>query len=106
MNFRFLPILAALCCLSSAATLRAQNSAFTYQGRLATNNTPATGRYDMQFVLFAVESGGSPSLSRSSFQTSVSPTDFSRWRWILERTRSRASIAGCKSPFARQAADR
>jgi hypothetical protein len=40
--------------------LSAQSSAFTYQGRLATNGYPVNGGYDFQFALFAEESGGNP----------------------------------------------
>src|SRR5215471_1991661 len=36
----------------------AQNSAFTYQGRLSANGVPATGLYDLRFMIFALPSGG------------------------------------------------
>lgn len=54
-------LLAALGCFLGAAPILAQNRAFTYQGRLTTSGTPANGRYDMQFTLFALESSGNPS---------------------------------------------
>ena len=41
------------------ATALAQGTAFTYQGRLADNNRPANGSYDLQFSLFPQASGGS-----------------------------------------------
>src|SRR5213592_1762032 len=34
-------------------------SAFSYQGRLLESGAPAQGRYDLQFTLFASETGGS-----------------------------------------------
>lgn len=36
----------------------AQGTAFTYQGRLAQNNVPATGSWDLQFTLHDAETGG------------------------------------------------
>jgi len=35
-------------------------SAFTYQGHLLESGVPASGRYDLRFALFLVESGGIP----------------------------------------------
>src|SRR5205823_14656599 len=40
--------------LAAAAPL---GTAFTYQGRLTTSNTPATGNYDFQFVLYDAATG-------------------------------------------------
>jgi len=37
---------------------QAQTTAFTYQGKLVDNGTPATGNYDFQFSLFDAVSGG------------------------------------------------
>jgi hypothetical protein len=59
MKARYSLLLAALCCFTGFTPLRAQSTAFTYQGRLATNNTPANGRYDMRFAIFDAPSGGS-----------------------------------------------
>jgi hypothetical protein len=36
----------------------AQQTAFTYQGKLTDNGTPANGNYDLQFALFGSASGG------------------------------------------------
>ena len=36
----------------------AQGTAFTYQGRLNLNATPANGLYDLQFILYSAEVGG------------------------------------------------
>jgi hypothetical protein len=51
--------LAALCSLVTSH-LCAQSTAFTYQGRLNQNGVPATGLFDVQFVLFGEATGGSP----------------------------------------------
>ncbi|MBS1797395.1 MAG: tail fiber domain-containing protein [Acidobacteria bacterium] len=49
-------ILTLLMVLTPAAT--AQTTEFTYQGRLVENGVPVTGAYDLEFRLFAVETGG------------------------------------------------
>jgi len=38
--------------------VRAQNSIFTYQGKLTDNNAAANGNYTMRFELFNTASGG------------------------------------------------
>jgi hypothetical protein len=40
-----------LLAMTTTTSLRAQVSAFTYQGRLNLNGTPATGHYDFMFRL-------------------------------------------------------
>jgi len=40
--------------------LRAQGTAFTYQGQLTTTTGPATGSYDLVFTLYNTNVGGSP----------------------------------------------
>ncbi len=46
--------------VGSAATLAsAQGTAFTYQGRLNENGTPASRVYDLRFALYDLDSGGS-----------------------------------------------
>lgn len=60
MKISFSLLLAALCGLASATTLRAQTTAFTYQGRLNQNEAPATGLFDVRFTLFGEATGGSP----------------------------------------------
>jgi lysophospholipase L1-like esterase len=40
------------------ATLHAQGTAFTYQGRLNAGNTPANGTYNLTFTLYATNAGG------------------------------------------------
>jgi hypothetical protein len=44
-------------CLS-LVTVAAQQTAFTYQGKLTDNGSPASGSYDLQFGLFDSASGG------------------------------------------------
>src|SRR5437667_3500184 len=39
------------------STLFAQGTAFSYQGRLSDNGSPANGNYDLTFALFSVSSG-------------------------------------------------
>ena len=53
-------LFAALLAAAVPADSSAQGTAFTYQGRLTTNNTPANGRFDFEFSLFSAESGGTP----------------------------------------------
>ena len=59
MKTRTLPALAILTCvLAVPAALRAQGTAFTYQGRLQSGANPATGLYDMTFALWTASGGG------------------------------------------------
>ena len=60
MKTCFSLLLASLCFLASVVPLSAQSSAFTYQGRLTSGTSPASGSYDFQFTLFGAESGGNP----------------------------------------------
>jgi hypothetical protein len=63
MNTTTIRLLLFLLLFSAASlsppSLFAQGTAFTYQGRLQTNGTPANGSYDMTFSLYNVSSGGS-----------------------------------------------
>lgn len=52
--------LAFLAALNSLSTASAQGTAFTYQGRLTDQGTPANGVYDLQFNLYKLASDGSP----------------------------------------------
>ena len=54
----YLSILAWLA--GSSFVVRAQSTAFTYQGRLTDNGSPANGSYDLTATLFGLASGGSP----------------------------------------------
>jgi hypothetical protein len=51
------PVLVVLGMLNGAS-LEAQGTAFTYQGRLADTGSPANGVYDFQFTIFDALSGG------------------------------------------------
>ncbi|EEF57835.1 FG-GAP repeat domain-containing protein [Pedosphaera parvula] len=46
--------------LGADTGLQAQGTAFTYQGRLNLNGSPASGTYDFQFILFNVNQFGFP----------------------------------------------
>ena len=52
-----LALLFSIIVLASGACF-AQTSAFTYQGKLSSGGSPATGNYDLQFSLFDNASGG------------------------------------------------
>ncbi len=57
------PVVLALLALailnSELSTSLAQGTAFTYQGQLQDNGSPANGSYDLQFILFNASVGGS-----------------------------------------------
>ena len=60
--------LAVLFCTGLIFPLYAQGTAFTYQGRLNDGAVPATGAYDLRFVVYDAVSGGnqqSPALTNS-----------------------------------------
>lgn len=54
-------LLMLLSTLHPGATLLAQGTAFTYQGRLDDTNGPVTGTYDLRFTLYDQLGGASPS---------------------------------------------
>ena len=51
--------LLTLTLLASTDRLHAQGTAFTYQGQLQNNGSPASGTYNLTFSLFNISSGGS-----------------------------------------------
>lgn len=55
LRYFFLPLM--LVCLTAEVAF-AQTTAFRYQGRLNAGGNPATGSYEMQFVLFDSPAGG------------------------------------------------
>src|SRR4051794_32216416 len=57
MNRPVFPIL-LFAVLVSGGSVRAQGTAFTYQGRLSTAASPANGIYDFRFALWDAESAG------------------------------------------------
>ena len=65
MNKTMLTGLCAL--LAGAGAVRAQSTAFTYQGRLNVANGTATGLYDFSFNLYAASSGGSALTASNGF---------------------------------------
>jgi trimeric autotransporter adhesin len=97
------------CCWAAALPLSSlgQGTAFTYQGRLNDNGTPATGRYDLRFILYDADPGGSqqgPVLTNSAvavtgglftvtldFGQSFPGTD--RWVELAVRTNGGAAFA-------------
>jgi hypothetical protein len=52
-------LLAALLGILFAASVDAQTTTFSYQGRLTEDSEPANGSYDFRFILFTTEVGGS-----------------------------------------------
>lgn len=66
-------VLAFMVLLVWAAGVRAQTTAFTYQGRLTDSGNPANDSYDLQFALFGSSSAGvqiGSTLTRSSVAVS------------------------------------
>ncbi len=57
-NKTLLTLLTLAFWLAHTSVAHAQGTSFTYQGRLAEGGSPATGSYDLQFVLFDAASGG------------------------------------------------
>ena len=62
MNIRVQNLFVALALFSAISlptpTAFAQGTAFTYQGRLNNNGSPADGTYNLTFALFTNSSGG------------------------------------------------
>jgi hypothetical protein len=52
--------LLALLAPAAVPLAQAQGTAFTYQGRLSDAGAPANGSYDLEFRLYAAETGGLP----------------------------------------------
>ena len=60
MKYRIRSLCTILVLLSAIGQAAAQGTAFTYQGQLNNNGTPANGTYDLSFGLFNAGTGGSP----------------------------------------------
>jgi hypothetical protein len=58
MKHKILILLSTVLLLAVARFVIAQGTAFTYQGRLATNGSPANGAYDLQFSLYNAATSG------------------------------------------------
>ncbi len=63
-------LLATLLCIVFTAEVRAQGTAFTYQGQLTENSVPATGLYDFRFTLHD-STGGAEVLAGPLTQESI-----------------------------------
>jgi hypothetical protein len=59
MKTKIQSLFTALALLAGASQAAAQGTAFTYQGQLQNNGSPANGLYDFQFALSNAPSGGS-----------------------------------------------
>ena len=60
MKTQLIRVITALALCASLHQAAAQGTAFTYQGRLSFNGSPATGSYDLTFAVFATNATGSP----------------------------------------------
>src|ERR1035438_9726678 len=58
MKTRTLIIIGIATIFSVTHNLRAQGTAFNYQGKLNSGANPATGSYDLTFTLFPTNTGG------------------------------------------------
>lgn len=101
------PHFLVLSLLLAAASGLAQGTAFTYQGRLNQNGTPATGIYDLRFTIYDAGGGGAV-VAGPTTQSGVGVTnglftatlDFganvftgpARWLEIMTRTNGAASF--------------
>ncbi|HXI90577.1 MAG TPA: tail fiber domain-containing protein [Blastocatellia bacterium] len=58
-HHRYLSLsLLAVVCLLASSSVFAQNTAFTYQGKLSESSSPASGQYDFQFKLYDTQTVG------------------------------------------------
>src|ERR1035438_10211376 len=58
MKTKIQPFLIALALIAGSHQAAAQGTAFTYQGQLQDNGTPASGTYDLTFSLFNTNTTG------------------------------------------------
>jgi hypothetical protein len=66
-------LLCALLALGAVETIHAQGTAFLYQGRLNDGGSPATGNYDLRFVIYdAVTNGNAINFPLTNSATAVS----------------------------------
>src|SRR5689334_6716614 len=59
MKTKTIILLATCMLLAVTEQLLSQGTAFTYQGKLAVNGIPANGSYDLRFILYNSDIGGS-----------------------------------------------
>jgi len=72
MNTKLHPIFATLALLACVHQVAAQGTAFTYQGRLNSGGSPASGLYDFRFKLY-VDPFGNTQVG-TSYLTNAVPT--------------------------------
>ena len=60
MKTKLHSLIILLALLAGAHQATAQGNAFTYQGRLISGGSPASGTYNLTFTLFSTNSGGAP----------------------------------------------
>jgi hypothetical protein len=72
MKTKVQSLLIVLTCLAGVHQMFAQGTAFTYQGKLNTSNTPANGNYDLAFTLYNTSSGGTIAGPFTNSATTVS----------------------------------
>ena len=71
LTIRSFCIIALLLLTGAATQVAAQNTAFTYQGRLNDNGNPANGQYDLQFKLFDTATVGTGTQQGSTITLSA-----------------------------------
>src|SRR5262245_7242188 len=74
MKPRFLSLFSVSFCCMFIAAFPAFGEAFTYQGRLNDNGSPANGSFDLQFTLFATAMGGTMGGSAVAGPVVAAPT--------------------------------
>ncbi|UXI65813.1 hypothetical protein [Tahibacter amnicola] len=102
--------------LSTAASAETLGTGFTYQGDLTVNGAPATGSYDLKFLLFAVPTGGMQAATvtvddvavvQGVFTTGIDFTDVpfqdGQQYWIEVRVREGTSTGTYQPLLPRQA---
>jgi hypothetical protein len=72
MKIKLQSLFIVLACFAGIHQIAAQGTAFTYQGKLDTNGSPATGSFDFQFKLFPDPLGNLPQVG-TTFLTNGIP---------------------------------
>jgi trimeric autotransporter adhesin len=72
MKIKFTYLFIMMTMLATIQQAAAQGTAFTYQGRLNTGNTPANGNYDLAFTLYNSSGGGNIAGPVTNSATTVS----------------------------------
>lgn len=82
-----------LLCVCGLARAQLLGTAFTYQGAPKENDTPASGQYDFEFVLFSGVSGGSQLTAAATSRTTKLPWPGARM--TVRSSPMRATMAEC-----------